>query len=471
MRTLPEFQPFTFYIVLLLVLSWKDIAAAPASSSRLIRFLPGFDGPLPFELYTGYISVGMREETHLFYYFIKSEKSPAQDPLLLWLTGGPGCSAFSGIALEIGPMKFEEREYNGSLPRLVLNPYSWTKVSNVIFLDAPTGTGFSYSNTKEDYLTGDFKASNDNYMFLVKWLHEFPEFRSNPFYVGGDSYSGLPIPFLVQQIANGNREGYQPFMNLEGYILGNPSTELKFDVSLVPFAYGMGLISEELYKEAEQSCGGRYDIARNAECAKNIYAVNQCVNGINTNNILEPNCLLSFIPNMRRSDGAQIDSHLILRLPQSSVPSVHCREQYYSLLEYWANDESVRDALHIRKDTIREWVRCNWSVRGSYHNDVKSALEYHKDLTSRGYRLLVYSGDHDTVVPFVGTRRWVASLNYTVNDAWRSWWADGQIAGFTISYDHDVTFATLKGGGHTAPEYKPRECLTMVGRWLSHSRL
>ncbi|KAF3780703.1 Carboxypeptidase S1-like protein B [Nymphaea thermarum] len=168
MRTLPEFLPFSLYIVLLLVLSWKDIAAAHASSSRLIRFLPGFDGPLPFELYTGYISVGMREETRLFYYFIKSEKSPAQDPLLLWLTGGPGCSAFSGLVLEIGPMKFEEREYNGSLPRLVLNPYSWTKVSNVMFLDAPTGTGFSYSNTKEDYLTGDFKASNDNYMFLVK---------------------------------------------------------------------------------------------------------------------------------------------------------------------------------------------------------------------------------------------------------------------------------------------------------------
>ncbi|KAF3780705.1 Serine carboxypeptidase-like 2, partial [Nymphaea thermarum] len=401
MRTLPEFLPFALYIVLLLVLSWKDIAAH-ASSSRLIRFLPGFDGPLPFELYTGYISVGMREETHLFYYFIKSEKSPAQDPLLLWLTGGPGCSAFSGLVLEIGPMKFEEREYNGSLPRMVLNPYSWTKVSNVILLDAPTGTGFSYSNTKEDYLTGDFKASNDNYMFLVKWLYEFPEFRSNPFYVGGDSYSGLPIPFL-------------------GYILGNPSTDLKFDVSLVPFAYGMGLISEELYKEAEQSCGGRYDIARNFECAKNIYAVNQ--------------------------------------------------EQYYSLLEYWANDENVRDALHIRKDTIREWVRCNWSIRGSYHNDVKSALKYHKDLTSRGYRLLVYSGDHDTLVPFFGTRRWVASLNYTVNDAWRSWWVDGQIVGFTISYDHDVTFATLKGGGHTAPEYKPRECLAMVERWLSHSRL
>ncbi|KAF3780702.1 hypothetical protein EJ110_NYTH21913 [Nymphaea thermarum] len=73
------------------------------------------------------------------------------------------------------------------------------------------------------------------------------------------------------------------------------------------------------------------------------------------------------------------------------------------------------------------------------------------DIADRGGSVCVcnrliacYSGDHDAAVPFVGTRRWVASLNYTVNDAWRSWWVDGQIAGFTISYDHDVTFATLK---------------------------
>ena len=75
------------------------------------------------------------------------------------------------------------------------------------------------------------------------------------------------------------------------------------------------------------------------------------------------------------------------------------------------------------------------------------------------------------MVPYVGTVSWIKSLNFSIVDAWRPWMVDGQVAGYSTEFQNNFTFATVKGGGHTAPEFKPKECFAMFKRWVSQQPL
>ncbi|XP_062120041.1 serine carboxypeptidase-like 11 [Humulus lupulus] len=456
-------------LVLLVVLRSVEVEVYAAS---VVKYLPGFRGrPLPFHLETGYIGVGESENVQLFYYFVKSERNPKEDPLLIWLTGGPGCSSWSGFAYEIGPINYKIEPYNGSLPTLVLNPYSWSKISNIIFVDSPVKAGFSYSKTSLAYQIGDFIQVDHLVEFFKKWLVNHREFKSNSLFVVGDSYSGKIVPLLTQQISNGIVEGTLRPIDLKGYILGNPVTDPSSDNYRIPFARGMSLISYELYKSLEKSCGGEYrDIdPSNSKCLKAFQTYEECTSGIFMKQILEPNCNKSFT---KPQNNNKIRSERRRWLHSDTpIPEFGCREYDYLLASYWANDNSVRQALHIHKASIGEWNRCNAYIRNHYTYDVYSAVMYHQNLSIRGYRSLIYSGDHDMVIPSMSTEAWIRSLNYSIVQDWRPWIVEGEVAGYTMSYSNKMTYATVKGAGHTAPQYKPKECFSMFERWINYETL
>ncbi|XVF39784.1 hypothetical protein PTKIN_Ptkin01aG0060400 [Pterospermum kingtungense] len=457
-------------LFLLFLLKVYSLQLATMSHSW-VKFLPGFVGPLPFKLETGYVGVGESDDVQLFYYFVESESGPEEDPLLLWLTGGPGCSGISGFVYEIGPLNFNVVEYNGTLPTLVLNPYSWTKISNIIFVDSPVGTGFSYARNHLAAHTSDIKQAHQLHLFLQKWLMDHPEFMSSPVYIGGDSYSGITLPVLVQEILHGNEEGIRPLINLQGYILGNPRTVPSLEAnSQIPFAHRMALISDELYESLKRSCAGEYQNINpnNVECQKDLQYYIKCTSRIETAHILEPLCsFASSKPQEMSARRRYLDElHKQLFDPEPpTLPTIGCRTYSYSLSYYWANDANVQKALNIRKGSIGQWWRCDYGL--PYTADLPSSFLYHVNLSTRGYRSLVYSGDHDMLVPYLATEAWIKTLNYSIVDDWRPWMLQGQVAGYTRTYANQMTYATIKGGGHTAPEYRPAECFAMFKRWIS----
>ncbi|XP_045825337.1 serine carboxypeptidase-like 19 [Trifolium pratense] len=331
------------------------------SESNIVKFLPGFQGPLPFVLETGYIEVSETkadENAEVFYYFIESENNPKEDPLLLWLTGGPGCSGFSGLAFEIGPITFTiNEEYNGSLPNLVLRQHSWTKVSNIIFLDLPAGTGFSYPKTETAVQQSTWKLVQNAHQFLRKWLIDHPKFLSNEVYIAGDSYSGIPVPIIVQEISYGNDDGLQPWINLQGYILGNPLTTPKNNDYRIPFNHRMALISDELYLSLQKNCKGNYiNIDPQNELCQSVFqSYEETISRVFTLHILEPKCESDYhkeVPSRRHIDKA----HEIFSSSLTMPPS--CRTDIQFLSPYWGNDDNVRKVLHIRKSLLLVAVLC-----------------------------------------------------------------------------------------------------------------
>uniref|UniRef100_A0A7N0TWS8 Serine carboxypeptidase n=1 Tax=Kalanchoe fedtschenkoi TaxID=63787 RepID=A0A7N0TWS8_KALFE len=77
--------------------------------------------------HAGYYPIKHSYDAKMFYFSFESRASKA-DPVVIWLSGGPGWSSST----------------------LRWNDYGWDKASNILFVDQPTGTGFSYNLDKHD---------------------------------------------------------------------------------------------------------------------------------------------------------------------------------------------------------------------------------------------------------------------------------------------------------------------------------
>jgi hypothetical protein len=77
-----------------------------------------------------------------------------------------------GALMEIGPYRVTK---DGNLK---YNNGSWDEFANLLFVDQPVGTGFSYVNT-DSYLTDLEQMAEHMVLFLEKWFALFPEYEQD----------------------------------------------------------------------------------------------------------------------------------------------------------------------------------------------------------------------------------------------------------------------------------------------------
>lgn len=132
-----------------------------------------------------------------FWLWLADDKAPNFRDLVIWLSGGPGCSSLAyGMFEETGPIELRDKDKGPRLRRLT----SWTSRANVLYVEQPIPTGFS---TGKPVSADDFAASSEFYHFLNNLFQVFPEVivdDDQSLYLVGESYGGVYVPYRASQL-------------------------------------------------------------------------------------------------------------------------------------------------------------------------------------------------------------------------------------------------------------------------------
>lgn len=131
--------------------------------------------------------------------------------ITIWLNGGPGCSSLDGILQENGPFLWQAGVYEP-----VKNPYSWTKLTNIVYIDQPAGTGLSPGPATVE---NEIDVANQFNDFWKNFIETF-SMQGYKVYITGESYAGQYIPYLAAGMLDRNDTTHY---NLKGIQINDPS--------------------------------------------------------------------------------------------------------------------------------------------------------------------------------------------------------------------------------------------------------
>jgi len=166
-------------------------------------------------MYSGYFSVTPSDSRQLHYVFVESKRDPATDPLIVWLPGGPGGNNMLELFAGFGPYL---QDRNGTIS---VSPHSLTRQANILYIECPAGTGYSYGKRIIDEASNDQQSSLDSLNVLNQFFSFWPHLRQNPIYTAGHSYGGVHAAHLAWQIHQHNQAKPAEQYKLKGVIVAN----------------------------------------------------------------------------------------------------------------------------------------------------------------------------------------------------------------------------------------------------------
>jgi len=438
-------------------------ADATSPDEHLVKQLPGLaDDAFPTRQWAGLLTVDEAIEGKYFYWFVEAASDAANKPLLIWLNGGPGCSSMDGFFLEHGPFKVLDDM------SLSVHPYSWHHVANVVYVDQPVGTGFSFTGRRQ-YCDDDDCINKHMYSFLQAFakLHKdlvLPtgtEIKTKPIFFSGESQAGHYIPSMVDYIMQQNPKAASPevVLDVQGMAIGNGWFDPLNQYDVSDYAHGAGLISEGQYhtlQKKRQEC--------NSLLAQGKYYTPICF------------ALLDLVVGSTGTDQTGFVSFYDYRKydhPGDRVfpPGHRTAEQYMNLPQ-------VKEALHAGESPLRFQECTDPPYDALKHQDGLGVTEQVGRILEGGVRALFFNGAFDVICNHMGNEAALQALKWSGQDAFhearRAVWipegggaaGEGKPGGFAKS-SGALTYLVVAGAGHMVPLDVPAAALDMMTRFVN----
>lgn len=409
--------------------------------------------------YSGYFKIPGAANTEYFFWLFESRSNPSTDPLVMWLTGGPGCSSQLALLAENGPCSV-----NKDGATTAKNPYSWNTKANVMWVDQPAGTGFS---TGLPTMHNETQVGDNMYGFLQALLtsQELSKFAKNPFFVFGESYAGHYVPAVTHRIWQGkkNKEGIA--INLEGLGIGNGLVDPAEQYKWYP----------DMAHDGGKSEGG--SLAHGVINSSIVYAGMKaasvaCTAAISKCNAGSPNmCTTAYaVCNYGEVVPYQVTG---MNPYDMRIPCEHGQLCYdFDHVTKFLNSADVQKQLGVSK----RWASCNMLVNLQFQQDWMH--NYHTllpDMLADGIRVLVYAGDVDYICNWLGNKKWTLALEWphksefnAAADKTYTLPGDNAAAG-RIRSANGFSFFQVYQAGHMVPMDKPQVALDMLNGFLANS--
>lgn len=180
------------------------------------------------ESYAGLLPISddPNETRELYFWFFPSSNPAASEEIAIWFNGGPGCSSLSGLLTENGPFLWQA----GTLSP-VQNSYSWTNLTNVMWVEQPVGVGYSQGQPN---ITNEYELGQQFIGFYKQFVDAF-QTHGYKVYLTGESYAGFYVPYIADAFIGADDTDYY---NLAGVSINDPiigDETIQQQVAILPF--------------------------------------------------------------------------------------------------------------------------------------------------------------------------------------------------------------------------------------------